>query len=57
MEDKAIAAMVAINTERTNDDDDAHIPEDLMGPVMEEELNEHDLPPVRLLLLLHYSLY
>ncbi len=57
MEDEAIAAMVAINAERTNDDDDAHIPEDLMGPVMEEELNEHDLPPVRLLLLLHYSLY
>jgi len=53
--DETIAAMAAINTKRANDDDDdddAHLPEDPMGPATEEELQEHDLPPVRLLLLL-----
>jgi hypothetical protein len=52
MEDEVIMAMVAINIERADNNDDTHIPEDLMGPVMEGELNEHDLPPVHLLLLL-----
>ncbi|ELR14994.1 uncharacterized protein ACA1_211380, partial [Acanthamoeba castellanii str. Neff] len=45
MEDEAIMAMAAINTKRANNNNDAHIPEDPMGPATEEELNEHNLPP------------
>ncbi len=33
------AAMVAINTKRANNNDDIYIPEDPMGPAMEEELS------------------
>jgi hypothetical protein len=52
-DNETIAAMVAINTKRANNDDnDAHLPEDPMGPATEEELQEHNLPLVRLLLLL-----